>query len=313
MKSLYLLSEFASTPWAIQPERLPLMAAVLARWATAGVAPQPVMESVRADVATYEARRGDASTRSARGNIAVLPLYGTVVQRTTASDEMSGGGLMSIQRYTQQLRAAVADDSVSGVLMDIDSPGGSVYGVQELAAEIMAARSSKPIYAVANSLAASAAYWIGAAASEFYVTPGGQAGSIGVYMAHRNIAAALEKEGVEIKLISAGKFKTEGNPYGPLSEEAEAYMQSSVDNYYGAFTRGVAKARGVDVAQVREGMGQGRVLSAADAVSAGMADGVMTFDDVLGKLGKAIAAPAQVKSGKTANARRSLDILSASF
>lgn len=313
MKSLYLISEFASTPWAIQPERLPLMAAVLARWAVAGVPPQAVMEGVRADVATFDARRGDAAGRSVKGNIAVLPFYGTVVQRTSANDEMSGGGLMSISKYTQQLRAAVADDSVGGILMDIDSPGGSVYGVQELASEILAARATKPIYAVANSLAASAAYWVGAAASEFYVTPGGQAGSIGVFMAHRNMAAAMEKEGIETKLISAGKYKTEGNPFGPLTAEAEANLQDTVDTYYGAFTRGVATARGVNVAAVREGMGQGRVLSATDSVKAGMADGVMTFDEVLQKLAQAIGGSTQAKSSKTANARRSLDILSASF
>lgn len=313
MKSLYLISEFAATPWAIQPERLPLMAAVLARWAAAGIAPHGVMESVRTDAATFEARRGDAANRSTKGNIAVLPMYGTIVQRTTASDEMSGGGLMSIARYTQQLRAAVADESVGGILLDVDSPGGSVYGVQELAAEVMAARAAKPVYAVANSLAASAAYWVAAAASELYVTPGGQAGSIGVFMAHRNMAAALEKEGVDTTLISAGKYKTEGNPFGPLSDEAKASLQDTVDSYYGAFTRGVAKARSVDVGQVREGMGQGRVLNAGDAVKAGMADGVMTFDEVLQKLAKAIAGSPQARSGKTANARRKLDILSASF
>ena len=131
----------------------------------------------------------------------------------------------------------------------LDSPGGSVYGVSELADEIMNARAQKPVIAIANSLAASAAYWIGCSASELYVTPGGEVGSIGVWQAHFDYSQALAAEGVTPTLISAGKYKVEGNPYAPLGEDALGFMQSRVDDYYAVFTKSVARGRGVPIAQ----------------------------------------------------------------
>jgi signal peptide peptidase SppA len=292
------------------------MCSVIARVVADREASPEVMAQVRADAQEIEARRGDATSAAGNGGgIAVLPFYGTSVQRTTPMQEVSGSGLMSIQRFTQTFRAALADDSVGGILLDIDSPGGSVYGVMELANEIYQARSQKPIFAIANSLAASAAYWVASSASEFYVTPGGEVGSIGVFAAHQNLAKALEKEGVETTLVSAGKYKTEGNPFGPLSDEARAAMQSRIDAYYGAFTRGVAKNRGVDVATVREGMGEGRVMSASAAKGENMVDGVATFDDVVRKLSKAVArtAPAQItkQPSRAALMQREIDLLGA--
>ncbi|CAJ4967885.1 peptidase S49 [Burkholderia pseudomallei] len=313
MRHALLICEFLSTPWAILPERLSAMCAVIARWAAEREASPEVMAQVRADAAQIEARRGEA-TRSGNGAIAVLPFYGISAQRTSPMDDVSGTGLMSIQRYTQAFRAALADDSIGGILMDIDSPGGSVYGVMELANEIYQARNQKPVYAISNSLAASAAYWIASSASEFYVTPGGEVGSIGVFVPHQNLEKALEKEGIETTLISAGKYKTEGNPFGPLSDEARAAMQTRVDAYYGAFTRGVAKNRGVDVATVREGMGQGRVLSASSAKAENMVDGVATFDEVVRKLAKTIGqggTQSNSKHSRAALLQRQIDLLDA--
>lgn len=307
MRHELLITEFLSTPWAVLPERLEAMAGVVARWANDRSASAEVMAQVRADAAAIEARRGEAS-RAGNGAIAVLPFYGVSVQRTSAIDDVSGSGLMSIQKFTQAFRAVMADDSIGGVLIDIDSPGGSVYGVQELANEIYQARGKKNVVAIANSLAASAAYWIGSAAAEFYATPGGEAGSIGVFAAHQDISKALEAEGVTTTLVSAGKYKVEGNPYGPLDDEARAYMQSRIDTYYSAFTRSVARNRGTDVETVRNGMGQGRVMGAADAKSAGMVDDVLTFDQVLSRMAKTIRGGS---ASKAAAMRRDIDILSA--
>lgn len=310
MNHLLMVSEFLSTPWAVMPDRLTAIAQVVARWSLNRPASPEVMEQVRADHMAIEARRGDAA-RAGNGSIAVLPFYGVSVQRTSAVDDASGSGLMSIQKFTSAFRSAMADDSIGGILIDIDSPGGSVYGVQELANEISNARGQKQVVAIANSLAASAAYWIGSAASEFYITPGGEAGSIGVFAAHTNFAKALENEGVETTLISAGKYKVEGNPYGPLSDEARAHMQSRIDSYYGAFTRSVAKNRGVDVATVRDSMGQGRTYGASDAKNAGMVDDVATFDQVLSKMARAIGKGQTSTKARAAAMQRDIDILNA--
>lgn len=283
MKHALLISEFLSTPWALMPERLAAFTGVVARWSTGRTVDADTMARVRADADIVAARRG-AATKATGGAIAVLPMYGVVTQRGNMADDISGPGSMSTQLFAQSLRSALADDSVDAILIDVDSPGGSVYGVQELADEIYQARGQKPVVAVANSLAASAAYWLGSAASEFYVTPGGEVGSIGVWSAHEDWSKALAEAGVTTTLISAGKYKTEGSPYEPLSADAQSFMQSRVDDYYSAFTKAVARNRGVPIASVRDGMGQGRVLGAQAAKDAGMVDGIDTFDGVLRKL-----------------------------
>jgi len=207
---------------------------------------------------------------------------GVAVQRTDALGEALG--LLSLWHVAQALRAALADESIGGILMDVDSPGGSVYGVMELADEIYRCRTRKPIFAVANSLAAAGAYWIASAANELYVTPGGEVGGIGVYDIHTDLSKGLEKAGVATTLISAGKYKTEGNPFQPLGADAREEMQHRVDGYYRNFVAAVAKHRNALEADVRSGMGQGRLLNAEGAKRERMADGVATFDEVLDRL-----------------------------
>lgn len=289
MKKSLLLAEFAQTPWALHPAALAKLSGVLANWSN-GVHPSAeVMSAIQADKEAREARRNVAAQASG-GGIAVLPMYGIITQRGNMADDICGPGSVSTQQFTRALREAINDPMIAQVLIDVDSPGGSVYGCQELADEIHRARAAKPIIGVANSLAASAAYWICSQCSEFYCTPSGEVGSIGVYTAHADYSAMLEMEGVKMTLIQAGDFKTEGNPYGPLTDEAKANIQKSVNGYYATFTQSVAKGRGCPVAKVRDDMGKGRCLSASDAMAAGMIDGIATFDEVVAKMQKSIRA-----------------------
>jgi capsid assembly protease len=312
MNKHLLVSEFLTTPWALMPERLQAMTAVLTRWSSDEPPSEETLFQINADRVLRDTRKQFASDRAASNagaGIAVLPLYGVVTQRGNMVDDISGPGSTSTQKFTNALRQVLADDTVGQILIDIDSPGGSVYGVSELAAEIVKARAQKPVVAVANSLAASAAYWIGCSASEFYVTPGGEVGSIGVWQAHFDYSKAFEEDGVKPTLISAGKFKVEGNPYVPLDPEAQAFMQSRVDDYYNAFIKAVAKGRGVSVADVQGGMGEGRVLGADAALAAKMVDGIATFDDVLARMQKA-ALPVKPKSAsRLGQARNALALL----
>ncbi len=283
MNKQLLLSEFLTTPWALMPERLQAMSGILTRWSAGEPPSDETMFQVNTDRVLRDTRKQMAAASTGSG-IAVLPLYGVVTQRGNMVDDISGPGSSSTQQFTSVLRQMLADDTVGQILIDIDSPGGSVYGVSELASEIIKARAQKPVIAVANSLAASAAYWIGCSASEFYVTPGGEVGSIGVWQAHFDYSKALEEDGVKPTLISAGKFKVEGNPYVPLDEQAQAFMQSRVDDYYNAFVEAVAIGRGVSINDVKTGMGEGRVLGADAALAQNMVDGIATFDDVLAKM-----------------------------
>jgi ClpP class serine protease len=145
--------------------------------------------------------------------------------------------------------------------------------------------------AVANHLMASAAYWIGSAAEEVVVTPSGDVGSVGVFAMHEDWSGALEKEGINISLISAGKYKVEGNPYQPLGEEARAAIQASVDEVYDVFTNAVARNRGVNPAAVRTGFGEGRVVGAQEALKLGMVDRIDTLEGTINRLlGKSVPA-----------------------
>ena len=308
MNHQLLVAEYLATPWALMPERLSAVTAVIARWSGDTRASDEVMHSVAADRNARDARR-QASVSNSGGGIAVLPLYGIVTQRGNMVDDVSGPGTASTQQFSNILRAALQDETVSQILIDIDSPGGSVYGVAELADEIVSARAQKPVVAIANSLAASAAYWIGCSASEFYVTPGGEVGSIGVWQAHQDYSKAMDEAGVKTTLISAGKFKVEGNPYAPLDEEAQGFMQSRVDDYYAAFTKAVAKGRGVPISQVRDGMGQGRVLGADAALASSMVDGIATFEDVVKKMRRDARAKIKPNASRLNQARNSLALM----
>ena len=313
MNRQLLLSEFLTTPWALMPERLQAMAGVLTRWSAGEPPTDETMFQIQSERVLRDTRKQMAAANAGSG-IAVLPLYGVVTQRGNMVDDISGPGSTSTQQFTSALRQVLADDTVGQILIDIDSPGGSVYGVAELASEIVKARAQKPVVAVANSLAASAAYWIGCAASEFYVTPGGEVGSIGVWQAHFDYSKALEEEGVKTTLVSAGKFKVEGNPYVPLDPEAQAFMQSRVDDYYNAFIQAVAVGRGVSVDDVRNGMGEGRVLGADAALAQRMVDGIASFDDVLARMqakvtGKAVRSQPQKSHSRLKQARDALALV----
>jgi signal peptide peptidase SppA len=172
-------------------------------------------------------------------------------------------------------------EDCKAIVLDVDSPGGSVDGVPEFADEIYDARSKKPVIAVCNSMACSAAYWLASAASEVVCTPSGQCGSIGVYMMHLDESESLKQQGIKITVIKAGKYKAEGNSTEPLSDDARAAAQTSVDAFYSMFVRSVARNRGTSQTAVREGYGQGRSLMAAQAAGQDLVDRVGTFDDIL--------------------------------
>jgi signal peptide peptidase SppA len=282
MQRQLILSQFASTPWAMDQAHLQNMAAVLHRWSAGEGASAETMVDVHAAQAARQTRK--AATPAASGGIAVLPLWGVMTQRANMVNDISGAGGTSTQQFTQLFRDAMADDSVGGILISIDSPGGSVFGTQELAAEIYQARGKKPIVGFVDSTCASAAYWVASQCDELYSTAGGMTGSIGVYMQHVDEAAAMEKAGIKAEFISAGRYKVEGNSLGPLSTDARAHLQSQVDTYYTAFTNAVAQGRGVSPAAVRGGMGQGRCLMANDALKAGMINGIDTFQGVAARM-----------------------------
>lgn len=280
-------AETARQPWAMVQGYVPRR--VLAGGRRLEVAARPV--NIRPPAA------------SSGGTIAVIPITGVISQHPDWYSDTS------VDELTLDLMMALNDPSVAAILLAIDSPGGSVYGVQEAAQLILAARDQKPVIALANSLAASAAYWIGCSASEFYCTPSGEVGSIGVWQAHMDMSGLLQNVGVNVTLISAGEYKVEGNPYQPLDDDALGFLQSRVNDYYSSFLVGVAAGRGVEPDDVQKGMGQGRVLGAPAAKKANMIDGVATMPQVIQKMQGKSTGSSPRKSHALAHAQHRLKLL----
>ena len=278
MKFQRIASEFYGRTWAILPDKLTQMTAFLAHARMGDSLDDDQKAQIQAALSS-----GPRVTPKTPGNVALIPVYGVISHRMNLMSNFSGG--TSVEKLTAQFRQALNDPNVKAIVMDIDSPGGSVDGVPELADEIAAGAKQKKVVAVANTMAASAAYWLACSAGELVCVPSGAVGSIGVFGTHQDVSEAAAKEGVKTTFVSAGKYKVEGNPYEPLSDEARAALQSTVDTFYEMFAKGVAKGRGVKVQAVKDGYGQGRMVTAANALGEGMVDRVETLDQTLARFG----------------------------
>jgi signal peptide peptidase SppA len=267
-------------PWAVQPQVLTFMVDLL-RNRVAGV----VLSSEEIDdrLAVAKAQNGDRTGAAIAGSVAIIPMYGLITQRESLMGAMSGG--TSIDELRSLLRSALVDPAVQAVVFDIDSPGGSVDGAPEFAAELRGlSKGAKPIVAQINTLCASAAYWLASNMTEIAMTPSGEVGSIGVYAAHEDMSQAEQLAGIKTTLISAGPYKTEGNPFEPLGDEARAAIQDQVDAFYGMFLNDVAKGRGATPHAVASGYGEGRTLLASKALAAGMVDRIDTLEATVRRL-----------------------------
>jgi capsid assembly protease len=271
-----MLSEFLHRPWAIRRE-------------IASVVAGRIIGNISAEEARSRLVAASSQTASIVGGstIAVIPLRGLITPNPSLLSLLFGGGGGGLQKFREELGEAVNDGEVASIVIDVDSPGGLTDLIPETAADIREAAAAKPVIAIANTEAASAAYWLASQATELVVTPSGQVGSIGVFAMHHDFSKMDEIAGVKTTLISAGKYKTEGNSYEPLSPEAQAAVQGTVDHYYGLFIADVAQGRGTTPKAVQDGFGQGRMVTPDEAVSLGMADRVATIEDVLDGLGAA--------------------------
>lgn len=269
----HVLQAVLESPWAITPDALAVLAGILAsRIAGRGpAADEGLLPSEPRPPGAYRI-----------GPVGVLPLYGTIFPRANLMTEMSGA--TSLQKWMSQARRMAADPDVAAIVLDVDSPGGSVAGVAEAAAELREVCADKALVAVSNYLCASAAYFLASQADEIVASPSSITGSIGVFTIHQSLARALDGLGVDVTVIKAGLYKTEGNPYELLGEEAEAALQRMVDSFYDDFVSAVARGRGIRGAQVRDGLGQGRALVAADALAQGLVDRIDTLDATVARL-----------------------------
>lgn len=209
--------------------------------------------------------------------IAVIPVSGTLVNKGSWLNAMSG--MSSYDQLTGQLKAAVSDPDVDGILLDMDTPGGMVAGAFDCADNIARMREIKPIWALANDMNCSAGQLIASAASRRLITQTACAGSIGVLMAHSNYAGKLEQDGVEITLIHSGTRKVDGNQFQALPEDVRARFQQKIDTTRMLFAQKVAQYSGMQLEDVLAT--EAAVYSGREAVRAGLADEVVLNTDAV--------------------------------
>jgi signal peptide peptidase SppA len=224
-----------------------------------------------------------ASGQTEPTKVALINVMGTISPRLSLMDEISGG--CSAEQVGKAFDAAVADGNVGTIVLNFDTCGGSVFGIEELGNKIFAARGKKRVIGVANHEAASAGYWLLSACEQVVVAPNGWVGSIGVLSIHYSTAGWEEKQGYKTTIIRTPAAKAEGAAGEALTAEAQAFRQKLVDDLYTKFVAAVARNRSVSAAAVKAGYGQGRMLLADEALSAGMVDRIATLEQVLGDLG----------------------------
>ena len=270
--------DILTAPWAIQPSKLLEIQGIYATH----------LRGDKIDVKGIEAAIGKPLNNQAQGyevidGVAVLPITGVISKRMNLFAQISGG--VSTELVARDLKAAIADPAVNAIILQIDSPGGTVDGTEMLANLVRQARDIKPTVAFADGMMASAAYWIGSAAGRIYMGDSvAQIGSIGVVATHQDISAAEQARGVKTTEITAGKYKRAASQFAPLTESGRQTIQDQVDYLYSIFVQAVAENRGVSVDTVLENMADGRVFIGQQAIDAGLVDGVSTLDALIAKL-----------------------------
>lgn len=245
--------------------------------------------------------RGGSFVR-ASGSVALITIDGSLVNRGAWIGASSG--LTSYEGIGAQIDDAANDPEIRSILLDINSPGGEATGMFGLAQKVRAAAKKKRIVAVVNDVAASAAYGIASGASEIVVSPTSLVGSIGVVMLHIDRSAEMQMKGLRPTLIHAGAHKVDGNPFGPLSDDVRASLQRDVNTLYDRFLETVETGRGKSRTSAAKARAtEARTYFGQQAIDAGLADRIATFDEVLAELNRPGAGSAG--KSKQENARMS--------
>lgn len=227
-----------------------------------------------------------ASRKRVEGGVAIIDITGVITPRASILNMLFGG--TDVETIQRELGNALADSSIRKIVLSVDSPGGAVAGISELADQVYAARSIKPVEAVVSGMGASAAYWIASAASRITIADTAIVGSIGVVVTVIDDRVRQGMEGIAFhEIVSSNAPRKRPDPLTPGGRDA---LQSGIDGIASVFTAKVARYRNVSEEKVNRDFGQGGTLIGAAAVRAGMADGIGTFGSALVSPGTAAAA-----------------------
>ena len=263
-------------PWAILPPKLLDILSVLHSKEHGELLDDEKLEAKVESVNNADKRY------TVEGGIAIIPIYGILSKRFNIISALSGG--TSYELLEKDIRAALSDNDVKGLFLDVDSPGGAVDGMVDVTDIIYNARNgAKPIMTFANGLMASAAYHIGSAA-DYIVAANSttQVGSIGVVMApHFDYSKKYEKDNIKVTMFYSGKYKMTLSKYKPVSKDDKKYVQDRLDYLYSLFVDTTAKHRGTTPDVVNSDMAEGKIFIGSQSVDAGLTDEVLNRQGAL--------------------------------
>jgi signal peptide peptidase SppA len=277
----YLASRLYGTPLLIARPKLEVILGVVARKLAGDTLATPPPSR------TDSGLGGDLQVQD---GIAILPVLGTLVRR--ASYIGAASGLTSYHDIEAMAEAAFADPMVKAVLLEIDSSGGEAGGVFDLAQRLrtLAQASGKPLWAIADEAALSAAYAIACAADRLWLTRTAEVGSIGVVAVHVDESVADAKAGLNYTFLHAGAHKVDGHPHAPLPAPVAADIQADIEQLHEQFIALVAGFRRLSVDAIRDT--EARVYRGEAALQAGLADQIGTRAEAITALQRQLALSA---------------------
>jgi signal peptide peptidase SppA len=254
--------------WALHPAKMDEIDAVISQL-LAGV-------KIDFDAAKYQAETGNRPFAPyTGGSIAVIDVFGTISQRASLMSSWSGG--TSSEKIGAQIREALDNPEIGGIILRMNSPGGTVHGVSALADLIRQGREKKRIVGFCDGLMCSACYWIGSACTTVVATKTSEIGSIGVIATHYDMSERDKQNGVTRTFVTAGKYKIQAPDNAPLSKEGLAGLQDAVDTYYSIFIDAVSENRAMETEDVLK-MADGRTFVGQAALDIGLIDNIGNFD-----------------------------------
>lgn len=287
---LIQLAEFLSQPLMMEDNYTAWLASLAKSPTLADV--KPVLNDVKMAANNQVA----AASKSNGKVIAVLPVRGIIAPRDSWILQYIGG--TALDTLVEGIDICLNEPRVGGIIFDFDTPGGSACGVKCTADYIFSVRSQKPMVSVVRYLAASAGYYLAAATSRIIAEQTSLVGSVGSATVHQEFSKQLAADGVSVTVIRSPEFKMEGHPAEPLTDAAKAFMQTRIDELTHDFTSDVARYRGTDQKTVMANYGQGRAVSVADALKAGMIDKIGTFAEVVAQMSSGTMARSLAQSSR---------------
>lgn len=286
-----------STVWAITSDKFDEIRVLLDRIGPDGLE--------AADTAEFEAAHQSAVTFA--NGIAIVPVEGAMIPRANMMMKYSGG--TSTEILGRSVMSLADDPKVRGIMLSIDSPGGSVKGLQSLTDAVEYAKARKPMASHTSGAMASAALWLGTSAPKVYASPDSLVGSIGVIARRLDRSAAMEKDGEKEHIFRGGSRKALGQESEPVSEAEREDTQRIVDGMYDRFVSHIATSRGLTEEAVRQT--EARLYSADDALKLNLIDGIMDFNTALAALDATATAEEKLAAVEAAMSENAAELAEA--